>query len=370
MKKLLFLINSLSGGGAEKVLVDMVNALDKQKYDITVQTLINDGVYVNTLNENIHYKSIIKTKNKGLRKLLSYLIQFVIPPSIVYKLFIRGDYDVETAYLEGAPLKLIAASDSHARKLTWVHIDLYNYDHNTKLFKSTAHNAECYKRFDKIICVSGEVEKMFLKKFGEFRNTQVQYNVLDEVEILKKSEEECELSPSNGLRFVSVGRLAHQKGYDRLIDIFASLKSEGMTPELIILGQGPDRGELEKQIKSAGLDNVKLMGFQKNPYKYIARSDVFICSSRAEGFSTVATEAILLGKPIVTTDCAGMHDLLGDSEYGLITENDENALYEGIKAIIKDKNLLEHYREQATKRREYFKKETRIKEIERLFDEK
>ena len=81
-------------------------------------------------------------------------------------------------------------------------------------------------------------------------------------------------------------------------------------------------------------DCVELTGFIDNPYPLLKKADLFVCSSLTEGFSTVVSEAIFLGTPVLTTDCAGMKDILGDSEFGLIVENNENGLYEGLKQLL------------------------------------
>lgn len=369
MKNILFFINSLGAGGAEKVLIDMVNALDCEKFKITVQTLLPNGVHEGELNSNIRKKSIIKTKNKRLQTLLAYMVQFILPPKLVYRMFVKENYDVEVAYLEGFPLKLLSASNSNAKKYTWVHIDLYTFDKNKKHFKSTEHNAECYRKFDKIFCVSENVKEMFIKKFGQFDNLYVQYNVLDEENIKRLSQEPCDIK-SDGVTFVSVGRLSYQKGYDRLVKICARLRDDGLKFKVYIVGEGTERDKLESAIKDNNVgEYVKLVGFDKNPYKYINAADAFVVSSRAEGFSTVATEALLIGKPIVTTECSGMSELLGDSEYGLITKNDDEALYDGMKKMITDANLRKHYCDMTKIRAEKFTKSKRIEEIERMFAE-
>lgn len=370
MKKVLFFINSLNGGGAEKVLVDMVNSLSAEKYDITVQTLFSGGVNEKSLNSNIKLKSIIKNSKGYLAKYMSYMIHFVLPAKMVYKLFIKDNYDIEVAYLEGLPLKLIAASDSKAKKMTWVHIDLYTYDHNSRIFKTLKNNIKCYSAFDKIICVSNDVKNMFIKKFGDFQAISVQYNVLDDELIRSLSREKCDLPEKTGVRLVTVGRLVHQKGYDRLLNICERLKQDNLKFELVIVGDGVEKSNLVNQRDRLGLKNdVMFLGYQSNPYKYINNSDVFVCSSRAEGFSTVATEALILGKPIVTTDCAGMHELLDNGEYGIITKNNEDSLFDGLKKMICDESMRNNYASLASKRSGFFCKKNRIEEMERILDD-
>ena len=113
-------------------------------------------------------------------------------------------------------------------------------------------------------------------------------------------------------------------------------------------------------------ERVCLLGFHANPYKYLRQGDLFVCSSLSEGYSTAVTEALILGLPIITTDCSGMAELLQNGECGVITENDEAALYEGLKRLLADKSLLEHYRHKAIERGKEFSIEHLMKPIETI----
>ena len=116
-------------------------------------------------------------------------------------------------------------------------------------------------------------------------------------------------------------------------------------------------------------DAVTFLGYQTNPYKYVAKCDLFVCASFAEGFSTAATEALIVGTPVCTVEVSGMKEMLGEhNEYGLITENDENALYEGIKKLLDDPALLAHYREQAARRGETFRTENTVSAVQELLN--
>lgn len=110
-----------------------------------------------------------------------------------------------------------------------------------------------------------------------------------------------------------------------------------------------------------------MLGFQKNPYKYMSQADLFVCSSRAEGFSTVVTEALILGLPVVTTDCAGMRELLGDNEFGIVADNNDEAIYLALKDMLEDRDKYQHYKKQALKRSSYFSMERSISELEKIF---
>lgn len=372
MKKILFFINSLYGGGAEKVLVELVNSLSPQKYDITLCTLANEGIYQSYINENIKIESLIKVRNPKIRKAFSWLILFVFPPKWIHHIFFDKKFDVEVAYLEGYPTKLIAnSSNPNAKKLAWVHIDLVNYDKNNRIFKDTAEGRKAYEKYDAIYCVSDDVRKKFVEKYGLEEKSFTQYNVLDDQRIIEMSQEPVKVSTSDDrIEFVTVGRLADQKGYDRLIEACKELHSYTDKFHITIVGAGPDERKLRQQVINYNLTNViEFVGFKKNPYPYIYQADCFLCTSRAEGFSTVATEAMILGKPIITTDCAGMKELFGNTECGLIVENNIQGIREGLLYILKNPECINRYKKIVEQRRKVFTKKARTDEMERILDE-
>ena len=143
----------------------------------------------------------------------------------------------------------------------------------------------------------------------------------------------------------------HTKGYDRFVRVTKRLKEDGYPVHTYIVGKGKERTALEKQIVECGIENNwTFVGFQSNPYKYVKAADLYVCSSRREGFSTAVTEALIVGKPVVSTNCSGAYELLGyQNEYGIVTNNDEDALYEGIKQMLEDGQLA-HYAQKAQER--------------------
>ena len=146
------------------------------------------------------------------------------------------------------------------------------------------------------------------------------------------------------------------------------MADEGYPIRLDILGEGAQRQELEAFLSENKLaDSVVLLGYQTNPYKYVSKCDLFICASFAEGFSTAATEALIVGTPVCTVEVSGMKEMLGENnEWGIITENDEEALYQGIKKLLDDPALLTHYKEKAAQRGKDFSTEETVKAVEKM----
>ena len=388
-KKVLFLIHTLGAGGAEKVLVNLVNNISSN-YDVTVMTVIDTGIYKNYLNENIHYKTMFKiprilrkkekntsgsllNKTSKKKKILAKVYSFfwkIMPTKLLYRLKIREKYDVEVAFLEGICAKIISSSNQKSKKLSWIHVDMINEKKSDAIFWNKKSAKKCYEKFDRVVSVSNEVRSQFIKKFDfDSKKVVVKYNPIDVEEIVSKSKEKIE-EETKKFNMISVGRLSKQKGYDRLLKIVKKLKEDGFDFKLSIIGIGPKEEELKNYIKENELEEyVSLLGFKANPFPYVKKSDLFVCSSRAEGFSTVACEAAILGIPIVTTNCSGMEELLGNSEYGLITDNEEEPLYVGLKSILADNKLYELYKQKIKKLRSKFDVKSATKNIEELFED-
>lgn len=364
MIKILFFMDTLSEGGAEKVLCTLVNNMDQQKFDITVQTL-NEVDPKEFLVPGIRYRAINRCKTAVGKKLLSYWLRLCAELKWIYPLYIQDDYDIEVAYLECGPTKIMAGStNKKALKLAWVHCDLAKKE---GISEQTQKLKKYYSTYDKVVCVSENVRDSFVRQFGAKPEALVLYNVNDETEIRTKVFA-FEVPRAEGINLIAVGRLTHQKGFDRLIEACASLKRDGYRFHLRILGEGSERVALEKQICQEQLqDQVELMGFQSNPYPYLRAADLVVCASRYEGFSTVVTESLILGKPVVSTPCTGMDELLGDSEYGLITEDSAEGIYSGIKKMLDMPQLLERYTFAAQLRGKDFSKKNVLSQTEDFF---
>lgn len=365
MIRVLFFVENLTEGGAEKVLRNLANRMDQTKFDITVQTAwpCDAKKY---LAPGIHYRSMYTAQTKANR--LRYRVEAA--SGMAYLMHVKEDYDIECAYLECGATKIMAGSTNReALKLAWIHCDLQKKMPDAKAFAKKA--AAWYAKYDKVVCVSENVRERYVELFGDTPEAVVVHNTVDDADIRCKAEQP--LPPDavkRKMTAVSLGRLSEQKGYDRLLRCHKRLLDEGIDCDLWILGEGPERKALERYIAENCLsDSVRLFGFRENPYPFLWEADVLVCSSRYEGLSTFVTEGLILGKPIVTTDCTGMCELLGDSEYGLITENGEAGLFDGMKQMLTNKALRAQYAEKAAARGEAFSAELLIAETERFLEE-
>ena len=236
-------------------------------------------------------------------------------------------------------------------------------------YRSFREAKACYNRINKVICVSNTVRDAFCKVFSSQNDVSVLYNTNESAKILQLGQESVELPfPENSIKLVGVGKLLKNKGFDRILRITKRLVEEGYPVCTCILGEGPERSALQQYIEENSLTGrVLLPGYQLNPYKYVSKCDLFVCASHAEGFSTAATEALILGVPVCTVEVSGMKEMLGErDEYGIVTENSEEALYQGIKRLLDDPALLAHYREKAAERGKMFSTEQTVRAVEEM----
>ncbi|MBQ7890392.1 MAG: glycosyltransferase [Erysipelotrichaceae bacterium] len=366
MKKILFLIHDLGHGGAEKVLVNLVNNLNKSKFDVTVISLFGGGVNESFLNKDVHYYSVFKKSfpgNSHFMKLFS--------PAQLHRWFVKDKYDVEIAYLEGPSSRIISGcTNSKTKLISWIHVEQHTEKTAAQSFRSFRESIECYKKYNQIICVSDYVKKDFLNIYPMIDNISTLYNTNETAQILQMKQEEVELDlfNENELKLCGVGKIMPSKGFDRLARIHRRLINEGLPIHTYILGIGKDQEKIEKYITDNKLNSsFTFLGYQTNPYKYVAKCDLFVCASFAEGFSTATTEALIVGTPVCTVEVSGMKEMLGENdEYGLVVDNDEEALYQGIKKLITDKELLSHYKQKAIERGKRFSTEETVKAVEEM----
>ena len=375
-KKVLFLIESLAGGGAERVLITLLNHMDRQAFDVTLCCVSNVGAFLDELNPSVDHQSILPEPSKLsgmsflLYKLKYKLVYSWLPIRWVYRLFVPKGYDVEVAFVEGFATKLIAASSSKvSKKIAWVHIDLEHlpWTQDNGIFRSLEEEKASYSRFDRIICVSQAVADAFKRVYEPQTTVSVLHNPIDTSHIVFRAKEDCLIPSKSRIRMVSMGRLVPQKAFDRLLRIASRLKKDGFAFDLWILGDGRERRLLEGLIDKEYLrDNVVLWGFKQNPYPYLASADLFVCSSLTEGFSTAITEALVLGVPVVATDCAGVRELLEESGGGIISSNDDESLYFALKQVLGDSQILHSLKLSALKMKTAFPIEPTLASIESL----
>ena len=356
MVKIRFFITSLGGGGAEKVLINLLNQLEPSEYKMSLIALFG-GSHASEIPNHVNRRVVFKKTNL-LCKLLMKL-----PPKLFALLFLRGNYDFEVAYLEGWPTRVVAALHTDAQKITFVHCDISVHNPLYKLYRS---NEEClkeYKQYDTVCFVSDDCKQGFETTIGNLDNACIVHNVQDYNTIDKLSLAPCKGFETTGMKILSVGRLAPEKGYDRLLEIVSHLE-KNYSFELIIIGEGSERRKLEGIISEYQIKSASLLGYRDNPYPYYKNADLYICSSCYEGYSTTCLESIYLHLPVLTTRCAGMEEILDNGKFGLIVDNTTGALEKGLKHLLENPEELGQYRENIATRKS---NQVEIEEYKALF---
>lgn len=360
------MIPDLAGGGAEKVLVNLVNNMDRKKFDITVKTLFDVGVNRDKLLPHIKREYCIKRQFRGNSKFF-----LLFKPKTLYKRFVKERYDIVVSYLEGPTARIVSGcNDKETKLVSWIHCKMENERAASVGFRDFKEAKNCYNKFDYTACVSKWVKDYFTKVFSFQKSVGVLYNTIETDEIVENSKE-----PIDNIQFskdcyniCSVGKITQVKGFDRLAKIHKRLLDDGIKNHIYIFGIGEDKEKLKSYLAENDLiDTFTFMGYKTNPYKYVRNCDLYVCSSHSEGFSTSVTESLIVGTPVVTTLCSGMQEMLGDNnEYGIVTENNEDALYEGIKKMLTTPNLLKYYSEKALERGKMFSTEKTVKAVEEM----
>lgn len=368
MKKVLFMIPDLSVGGAEKVLVNLVNNMDEEKFDITVITLFAGGVNEQFLKKHIKCKYCFRKTFRGNSQILK-----LFSPEFLYKRFVKEKYDIIVSYLEGPTARIISGCTNKDTKLvSWIHCKMETQREGSVGFRTFSEAKRRYNKFHNTVCVSNMTMDYFKNTFSFEKPIEVLYNTNETKNIIKKSLDtiECVKFSNKCVNICSVGKIAQVKGFKRLASIHKKLLEEGIKNHVYILGVGEQQKEIEKYLQENTLtDTFTFLGYQTNPYKFVSKCDLYVCSSYSEGFSTSTTEALIVGTPVVTTLVSGMKEMLGENdEYGIVTENSEEALYEGIKKMLTTPGLLEHYAKQAEIRGKDFSTEKTVKAVENMLE--
>lgn len=366
MKKVLFLIHDLGPGGAEKVLVNLVNNMDPSRFEITLLSLFDVGINKQYIAPHIRYQYCFKHMIRGN----SHFMKFLTPRQL-HKLLIKERYDIEVAYLEGPCARIISGCpDKNTKLFSWIHIEQHTPHRAAASFRNIKEAEECYNMFHQINCVSEAVKNDFKSCLDIRAPIGVVYNTneSEKIKLLGRENVKGLSFQSNVLTMIGVGKLLKSKGFDRLIKIVSQLKNEGYSTRLLILGVGEEEENLKSLIISEHLENdVILLGYQTNPYKYVAKSDLFVCASFREGFSTAATEALILGVPVCTVDVAGMIEMLGaHNEYGVVVPNNDEELLLALRDLVSNPKKLEKYRCAATERGKYFSLENTVNSVQKL----
>lgn len=378
-KKILFFTENLYGGGVEKISQIILSHFDYNKYDVILYSLCKYEFDPNLFSPYIKYKyiydklesqdSVISKAIKLIKNKTKLLVYAYTSPQLFYRLFVNEKVDVAIAFIEGYATRIVSGAPNTIKKIGWVHIELDNYHWSKIAFRNNKEEYQCYKSFNTIPCVSQNVKQQVDKIFG-LSTSRVVYNPIDSQKIQKEAINEDILYQNEKINIVAIGSLTPRKGFDRLLQVAKRLNTEDFDLNVTILGKGTEQENLLKIISDNDMSSyVQLIGFKQNPYPYLKQADIYVCSSYAEGFNTAITEALVLGKPVVSTECSGVKEQLGDNnEWGICCENSEEGLYKGLKKMLTN-NHITYYAKQAAIRGKNFSLETSMNTIYKIIEE-
>lgn len=341
-------------GGAEKVLLDMLQVLDKEKYSITL-LLICPAIWDDKIPSNIsvHYMFSQDPRKKGsfLSRLYKYLM--IACPGLIYKYWgVKDKFDIAIAYHEPMIWYLPC---TNAYTVSWIHTDYAALDwfpEVKQLRNKNGYLANWINRkriklinsFDRVVFVAKSAIPGYIQKTGfDIKKTAVCYNINNEKQILLKATEpimdEC-WNSYVGDHLVVVGRIHCQKAMYRLIPLMLHIKEAHLTAKIFIIGDGPERKKLERLIKDNHLEkDILILGFSNNPFKYVRHAKLLICTSYFEAYCTATKESIILETPFVTTLCSGMEEQINGTYAGLIASNEDDTLAPLVIDVLTNENL-------------------------------
>lgn len=381
-KKIVFITESLYGGGVERILQIILNHFDYNKYDVTFYSVRRDVVRQGYFPKEIKYKYIFDVPKKNyssfrnlwykIKNKIKLFVYYHCNPSLFYYLFIREIPNVAIAFIEGYATRIVSGFPNKIKKIAWLHIELDTFHWSDVAYRNRVEERKSYFSMRYIPCVSKEVKKQLDKLYNISNKSVVLYNPIDTGMVKKQAMIKnplIEERKHDTVRIISIGSLNERKGHIRLLSVSNSLIKEGHNIEIWILGKGEKLEELENYVSMNNIKNkVKFWGFQDNPFNFLYASDIYVCSSYAEGYNTAITEALVLGKPIVSTECSGVKEQLGEhDEWGICVDNSEEGLYNGLKQML-NPEIRDYYKKQAAIRGRDFTLEKSMNEIYQLIE--
>lgn len=378
-KKILIRIGSLRHGGAEKVLVTFLKNLPQDKYEIDLLLNLYSGKY---LAEVPHWINVLYL-NKGEMittnrlqdipvKAFRVMYQYVLKkfPKLLYSTILKNKtYDIEFAAIHGFRDEILNSPLKSSKKIIWIHNDL----RKTHFHNYTDNEIRKFFGFDKILVISEQIQKDFenlARNENEKERIVRIYNPLDTEEIVKKANIGIETTKNPEPVFISVGTVFPQKGFDRLLKVHKRLLDEGFLHHVKIVGDGYDFENIKNLISELQItETAEMTGFTDNPYPHISNADFYILSSRYEGFPTVLFEAITLKKKIIATEVSGVREMLEGGKLGLIVENSEAGIYEGMKKALTQPESFNAYSQQLNTYKMPFTLENSVQSIIKIIDD-
>lgn len=362
-------------GGAMTSLVNFLNALDTEKYDVDVMFYENDGrhgikpeinilpqgkihtkrsvsnllkralspAYLMALMQDRFYKKVKKNKRKA--------VQIMSKQGCKFSRSLDKEYDIAVAYEFNWCMNYVIDRVKAKKKVVWHHVEFEKSGMDFRIDK------EAMDKADALVFVSEDCKKSYTQKHPEHsKKAYFIPNLLSSEYVRAKGEEEVTLPfeyDDETLKFITVARISFEhKGLDRAVRSFGRLKKEGLLNNVkwLIVGGGRDMERLCEMIAEYDLSDVIYpIGVKSNPIPYLKSADCFLLPSRHEGKPMVITESFIMGLVPVVTEYTSAREQIRDGVDGLVFDNDEEALYQGLKRVVSNPQIIEELKSNVSK---------------------
>lgn len=351
-KKVVFFIESLQCGGAEKSLISLLPLLDNSKMDVDLLLLKRGGLFEQYVPKEVHIldfkqqvepwlfriyqaifslrlrlNKIIDRKEHGAETRWKTMHRAYTP--------LKKHYDVAIAYQQGFPTYYIIDKVSADKKCTWINADI------TQVGYKAPFNRPYYDKADVIVPVSERLNDILsASDYVPKEKLFPIYDIVNPALIRNMAQEPTTTLLNDGLKIVTVGRMVHLKGFDMAVEAARILRDKGIAFTWYLIGDGEERTNIERLIDKYNLSkNVILLGELANPYPYMKACDIYVQTSRYEGFGLTIAEAKILHKPIASTNFAVVHDQITDGKNGLIADMSAESIARQLIQLINNSDL-------------------------------
>ena len=364
-KSVLFDYNAMNIGGSTTSLLSILNRMDYDKYEVDLILNQNTGVLFDMIPSEVR---VLEPARKYQNKPVEYLHRFCSPrylwhylkskqivkktgvsihgaqyrewKDIDFQREIEKEYDVAIAFLEGDRCKYVARHVKAKRKIAWIHVNYFDAKMDPKYDQDTM------EKFDSIVLVSEDSKHAFDQCFPELSTcTRVIENILSTEYVKTMSKEPVDFKiESNRINLVTTCRITFEsKALDRALGVIKRIKQEEHPFNLkwYIIGDGEDYSNLKDWINKFNLQNdIILLGSKINPYPYLKDMSMFFLPSRREGKPMAVTEAFMMGLPALVTEYSSAREQIRDGVDGIIVENSEQGIYDGLIRIIEHPEII------------------------------
>ena len=374
--KILFRHRSMEMGGVEKVMLSLMNNLDREKFEMTVCLNLNQGELRDEFPS--HVRKVYLTdgkedfsKNKIIQKIQLFqrrqkLEKLRKNPEIVDREYLKENYDIEIGMTYNDFEPVLNSSNKNSKKVGWFHSEIQV----PKLQPLVPKILEHFPQFHHMIYCSEKIKNLMHEHYPNlnYPKERVIINAIPIEEIKQKANADFLLPNAESKIFVSVGRLHTRKGYHKLMDAHKKLLNEGFQHTVIIIGDGEELPNLLEQQKNLGVEkSFVFAGNQMNPYPFIKNADFFIMPSESEAWPLVIAEALILQKPIIATKVGDVESMIEDRKTGYLIDYDTHEIYVAMKEFLTNEKLVSDLRENLTAIEKQFDNKKIFDEVEEIF---